>query len=141
MAYEASEIMTAAALTYSNNELDTASKSYEGLVTLMVDIKSKIQQNNMLEYGNSAIKKGFTDLIDETDSKKIKDLAIGISAAKGIRDYVGKYDVPTGQRVYLTGNVLPDDVKKFQVSAFGMKDYNSSDLMYTRDKKVFYQRK
>ena len=138
MAYEASEIMTAAALTYSNNELDTASKSYEGLVTLMVDIKSKIQQNNMLEYGNSAIKKGFTDLIDETDSKKIKDLAVGISAAKGIRDYVGKNDIPTGQRVYLTGNVLPDDVKKFQVSAFGMKDYNSSDLMYTRDKKVFY---
>jgi len=138
MAYESSEIMTAAALTYDNSKLNEASKSYEGLVTLMLDIKNKIQQNKMLEYGSGSIKKGFTDLIDEKDSKKIKDLAIGISAAKGIRDYVGKTDVPMGQRIYLTGNVLPDDVKKFQVSAFGMKDYNSADLIYTRDKKVFY---
>jgi len=140
MAYEPSEILTAAALTYSNNELDEASKSYDSLVKLMVDIKKKVNKTsfNMLQYGNQTIQNGFTDLIDEKDSKRIADLAVGISAAKGLREYSNKESVVPNQRVYLTGNVLPDDVKKFQVSAFGMKDYNSADLIYTRDKKVFY---
>ena len=140
MAYEPSEILTATALTYSNKELDEASKSYENLVNLMIDIKKKVNKTsfNMLEYGNGTIRKGFTDLINEKDSKRISDLAVGISAAKGLREYSNKESVATSQRIYLTGNVLPDDVKKFQVSAFGMKDYNSADLIYTRDKKVFY---
>jgi len=140
MAYEPSEILTATALTYSNKELDEASKSYESLVNLMIDIKKKVNKTsfNMLEYGNGTIRKGFTDLINEKDSKRISDLAVGISAAKGLREYSNKESVATSQRIYLTGNVLPDDVKKFQVSAFGMKDYNSADLIYTRDKKVFY---
>jgi len=140
MAYEPSEILTATALTYSNKELDEASKSYESLVNLMKDIKKKVNKTsfNMLEYGNQTIRNGFTELIDEKDSKRIADLAVGISAAKGLREYSNKESVVPTQRVYLTGNVLPDDVKKFQVSAFGMKDYNSADLIYTRDKKVFY---
>src|SRR6056300_340694 len=140
MAYEPSEILTATALTYSNKELDEASKSYESLVNLMKDIKKKVNKTsfNMLEYGNQTIRNGFTDLIDEKDSKRIADLAVGISAARGLREYSNKESVVPTQRVYLTGNVLPDDVKKFQVSAFGMKDYNSADLIYTRDKKVFY---
>jgi len=140
MAYEPSEILTATALTYSNKELDEASMSYESLVNLMKDIKKKVSKTsfNMLEYGNGTIRNGFTDLIDEKDSKRIADLAVGISAARGLREYSNKESVVPSQRVYLTGNVLPDDVKKFQVSAFGMKDYNSADLIYTRDKKVFY---
>lgn len=140
MAYEPSEILTATALTYSNKELDEASMSYESLVNLMKDIKKKVNKTsfNMLEYGNQTIRNGFTELIDEKDSKRIADLAVGISAAKGLREYSNKESVVPTQRVYLTGNVLPDDVKKFQVSAFGMKDYNSADLIYTRDKKVFY---
>ena len=72
MAYEPSEILTAAALTYSNNELDEASKSYDSLVKLMVDIKKKVNKTsfNMLQYGNQTIQNGFTDLIDEKDSKR-----------------------------------------------------------------------
>ena len=138
MAYEASEIMCASALLYSNNQLDKYSKDYEGLVDLVADIKKKVQNTKLIEFGNASIKKGFTDLIDEKNDKIIKDMAVGISAAKGLREYSNKQDVSSAQRVYMTGNVLPPDVQKFQVSAFGMKDYNSSDLMYTRDKKVFY---
>ena len=138
MAYETSEIMAASALLYTNEQLEKHSKDYDGLVDLAIDIKKKIQSTKLVEFGNASIKKGFTDLIDEKNEKAIKDLAVGISAAKGLRDYSNKQTVSSSQRVYLTGNVLPDDVKKFQVSAFGMKDYNSSDLMYTRDKKVFY---
>jgi hypothetical protein len=140
MAYEPSEILTATALTYSNKELDEASKSYESLVNLMKDIKKKVNKTsfNMLQYGNQTIRNGFTDLIDEKDSKRVADLAVGISAARGLREYSNKESVVPTQRVYLTGNVLPDDVKKFKVSAYGMEDYNSADLIYSRDKKVFY---
>ena len=138
MAYEASEIMCASALLYSNNQLDKYSKDYEGLVDLAKDIKKKINTTKLIEFGNATIRKGFIDTIDENNEKSIEDLAVGISAARGLRDYSNKQDVSASQKVYMTGNVLPKDVQKFQVSAFGMKDYNSSDLMYTRDKKVFY---
>ena len=138
MAYEPSEIMTAAALIYTNNQLDKYSKNFDGLVDLAEDIKKKINSTRLIEFGNDSIKKGFLELIDPTDDARIKDLAIGISAAKGLREYSNKQDVSSNQRVYLTGNVWPKDVQKFQVSAYGMTDYNSSDLMFTRDKKVFY---
>ena len=138
MAYEVSEIMAASALLYTNEQLEKHSKDYEGLVDLAIDIKKKVQTTKLIEYGNAAIKKGFTDLVDEKSEKAIKDLAVGISAARALRNYSNKQDVSSAQRVYMTGNVVPPDVKKFQVSAFGMQDYNSSDLMYTRDKKVFY---
>ena len=134
MAYEASEIMCASALLYSNNQLDKYSKDYEGLVDLAKDIKKKINTTKLIEFGNATIRKGFIDTIDENNEKSIEDLAVGISAARGLRDYSNKQDVSASQKVYMTGNVLPKDVQKFQVSAFGMKDYNSSDLMYTRDK-------
>jgi hypothetical protein len=104
----------------------------------MKKIKVLAKKTPQLEFGNESIRRGFLDLLDETDDKKIKDLAIGISAAKALRDYSNTPSPSLTQRIYLTGNVLPKDVQKFQVSAFGMKDYNSSDLMFTNNKKVFY---
>ena len=57
MAYEASEIMCASALLYSNNQLDKYSKDYEGLVDLVADIKKKVQNTKLIEFGNASIKK------------------------------------------------------------------------------------
>ena len=59
MAYEASEIMCASALLYSNNQLDKYSKDYEGLVDLAKDIKKKINTTKLIEFGNATIRKGF----------------------------------------------------------------------------------
>ena len=55
MAYEASEIMCASALLYSNNQLDKYSKDYEGLVDLVADIKKKsyVQNTKLIEFGNA----------------------------------------------------------------------------------------
>ncbi len=86
MAYEASEIMAASALLYTNEQLENHSKDYEGLVDLAIDIKKKVQTTKLIEYGNATIKKGFTDLIDEKSEKAIKDLAVGISAARALRN-------------------------------------------------------
>ena len=127
MAYEASEIMCASALLYSNNQLDKYSKDYEGLVDLVADIKKKVQNTQLIEFGNASIKKGFTDLIDEKNDKIIKDMAVGISV-KGLENTL------TSKMYHLLKFIWQvmycTDVQKFQVSAFGMKDYNSSDLMY-----------
>ena len=73
--------------------------------------------------------------VDPTD-KFIKDMAAGVSAAKGIRRYMNK---ATGKvTVYMTGNIFPKDVEEFKVSAFGFEDYNSSDIIVSTDKKKFF---
>lgn len=144
MAYEASEIMLAAALMYSNSELEEYSKDAAGLKQLMIDAKSKIKSstNKSIHFGSAAIEKGFTDLIDPNNSEAVKDMAAGISAAYGMRSYLIKTGEikmkATSPTIYMTGNVWPKDVEKFRVSAYGFEDYNSADVIATPDKKTFY---
>jgi len=144
MAYEASEIMMAAALMYPTNVLLEHTKDVGTLRELMIDAKNKIKKgtNKTIYFGSPAIEKGFTDLMDEKNSEALKDLAGGISAAIGVRDYLTKEGETGGKNlspsIYMTGNVWPKDVEKFRVSAYGFEDYNSSDVMASADKKTFY---
>lgn len=144
MAYEASEIMMAAALMYPNDKLEEYAKSAAGLKELMFDAKKKIKAgtNKTIQFGSPAIEKGFTDLIDPNNSEAVKDMAGGISAAMGVRDYLMKNGEAGGTRmsptIYMTGNVWPKEVEKFRVSAYGFEDYNSADVIVTTDKKTFY---
>jgi hypothetical protein len=144
MAYEASEIMMAAALMYSNEELNEYAKNAAGLKTLMFDAKKRIKSttNKNVQFGSSAIEKGFTDLINPNNSEAVKDMAGGISAAIGLREYLSKNGESGGSRmyptIYMTGNVWPKEVEKFRVSAYGFEDYNSADVIATADKKTFY---
>lgn len=144
MAYEASEIMMAAALMYPTNVLLEHAKDAAGLKVLMNDAKKKIKSpsNKTVQFGSPAIEKGFTDLLNPNSSEAIKDLAGGISAAIGVRDYLAKNGESGGKRasptIYMTGNVWPKEVEKFRVSAYGFEDYNSSDVLATADKEMFY---
>jgi hypothetical protein len=144
MAYEASEIMMAAALMYSTDELMDYAKDAAGLKQLMIDAKKKIKAttNKNIQFGSPAIEKGFTDLINPNNTEAVKDMAGGISAAIGVRNYLlsngesgGKKLSPT---IYMTGNVWPKEVEKFRVSAYGFEDYNSADVIATADKNTFY---
>lgn len=144
MAYEASEIMMAAALMYSDNELKEYSKDAANLKKLMIDAKKKIKAgtNKTIQFGSPAIQKGFTDLIDSNNPEAVKDMAGGISAAIGVRQYLTK-NKETGSKknyptIYMTGNVWPKEVEKFRVSAYGFEDYNSADVIATADKETFY---
>ena len=139
MAYEASEIMTAAALQYTNSDLDDAIKSLDALRTLMVKAKDKIKSGkSLVVFGNVSIEKGFLDNMDESDIKKLEDLAVGISAAKTIRKKLanddGKNIIP---HVYMTGNVWPKEVERFRISTPTFNDYNSSDILVSEDEKLF----
>lgn len=144
MAYEASEIMMAAALMYPTGELMEYSKGADGLRKLMIDAKSRISKHldKTIHFGNSTIEKGFTDLMDENNPEMLKDLAGGISAALGVRDYLASEGETGGKNlspnIYMTGNVWPKEVEKFRVSAFGFEDYNSADVIATADKETFY---
>ena len=144
MAYEASEIMMAAALMYSNGELEQYTKDIGTLRQLMIDAKQKIKKgtNKTIQFGSPAIEKGFTELMDETNTEALKDLAGGISAAYGVRKYLASNGESGGSSlspsIYMTGNVWPKEVEKFRVSAFGFEDYNSADVIATADKQTFY---
>jgi hypothetical protein len=142
--YERSELTTAAALMYSNKELKEYAKDKKGLISLVEDIQKKIPiisgKNGNLQFGSSQIKEGFSKEIDiqsleeKEKNKVIVDMAIGISAAMGIKEEIGSENLTA----YMTGDVWPEDVQPFKVQAYGFKDYNSSDIMVTSDKKTFY---
>jgi hypothetical protein len=144
MAYETSEIMLAAAMMYTNDELDQYTQDSGKLRELMIDARTKIkkQTDNHIHFGNPAIEKGFTDLMDENNKEALKDLAAGISAAKGVRDHLSKSGESGGSRmkpsIFMTGNVWPKDVEKFRVSAYGFEDYNSADVIVTADSVTYY---
>ena len=146
MALEYSEIMAATAMFYTNSELDAACETEATLIEWVGEAKNKADKN--VEYGSS--KSAFVSYMGQSigslDEKKKKDLLTnavqGISAAKAIkvwlhRDHGEKSDVKA-DTVYLTGNVWPDKVKKFRISAFGFDDYNASDfIIKTKDKHYF----
>jgi hypothetical protein len=144
MAYEASEIMLAAAMMYPTDILLEYSKDVGSLRKLMSDSKQKIisGKDKTIHFGNTSIEKGFTDLMDENNTEALKDLAAGLSAAIGVRKYLAAAGESGGKRlspsIYMTGNVWPKDVQKFQVNAYGFTDYNSADVIITADKETFY---
>ena len=100
MAYEASEIMTAAALMYSQADLKKV-KTEGDLQSLMTSAKKKISDKTV-QFGNTAMKTGFISLMNPLDGSKLQDLAGGISAALGIRKYMNIGDRPVV--TYMTGN-------------------------------------
>ena len=55
------------------------------------------------------------------------DMAGALSAVLATRSNKVKDAIP--DFIYLTGNKWNDKVEKFKVDAFGMADYNSSDLI------------
>jgi len=129
MAYEASEITTAVALQYDSKFL----RKVQTVDQLKSLLKKGIGKN--VEFATSSIRDGFLRLVDPNNAKSIGDMAVGVSAALAIRNYMNtEAEVTT----YMTGNKWPAEVEKFQISAFGFQDYNSADIIVTKNKKLFY---
>ena len=129
MAYEASEITTAVALQYNSQFL----KKVKTVDQLKSMLKKGIDKN--VEFATTSIRDGFLRLVDPNSDKSVGDMAVGISAALAIRNYMNTEGNVT---TYMTGNKWPKDVEKFQISAFGFQDYNSADIIVTKNKKLFY---
>jgi len=56
-----------------------------------------------------------------------------ISAAIAIQKFIGG----TADKAYITGRVWHRDIQKFKMNAYGMKDFNSSDIVLKRGKKFY----
>lgn len=137
MALEYSEVMAAAAMFYSTQELDKAAESISSLGDWIIDAKAKVESG--VEFGSS--RNEFIAFMQPTP-EAFKEAVVGISAAKAIKSWLksdhGQGNDPKAKKVFLTGNVWPTEVEKFRIKAYGFDDYNSSDfIVKTGDKKYF----
>ena len=117
---------------YTEPQLKKYSENKSSLKSLIVDAKKKLKSTKVVEFGSQAIETGFIKELDENKDSVITDMAIGISATRAIRN-----EVKNVKKVYMTGDTWPKDVQKFKVDAYGFKDYNSSDIIVTGDRKKF----
>ena len=130
---ELSEAFYAGLSLVDTKTLKKASTSKEDFVKLYDVVVNNFKGPGVLDgQGNATKTKASAAItVKEGQSPNIKlynDMAAAMSAVIGTRNI--RSGVP--QAVYLTGNKWNDDVRQFQLPAeksFGMKDYNSSDVI------------
>ena len=137
MALEPSEVMTAGALFFNNRVLDNALRSSANLGDFMATAKSKVESD--VEFGTS--RDEFLDFM-RPEPSMLKEMVIGISAAKAVKQWVTRdhqiIQDSVAETVFLTGNIWPQEVDEFRVNAFGFDDYNSSDLIFKPAKNRYF---
>ena len=131
MAFETSEAFYAGLSTFGTPRLESAKKNQDEFNSLYEEAITAFQ-NNSLDGAGDATKNGMTKTIKtKTEAGNLKslysDLASQISAVLGTRKSIGQDGPPN--RIFLTGNQWHSAVQPFKIEAFGMKDYNSSDVI------------
>ena len=130
MAYEPSEGLYAGAAFLPTVELMNAKRDPAVFDALYPKILQNLEGNQVLDAAGNATKNGMIAAIqipNEAAKKKVyADMAAAVSAVLGTRKEVNP-GIPA--RVYLTGNKWHPDVEKFKINAYGMADYNSSDVI------------
>ena len=135
MAFETSEAFYAGLSTFSSKVLERAKTNQEAFNELYEDAIDAFRDTALDGAGN-ATKKGMIDTIESKESKGrgakglttlYSDLASQISAVLATRSAIGQDGPPSA--IYLTGNKWHPNVDVFKIEAFGMKDYNSSDVI------------
>ena len=132
MAFEPSEGLYAGLSFVPTSDLNSAKNDLDKFKELYFVALENLKSDKVLDAAGNATKNGMIQIIDlDTSSKKPQDiygdLAASISAVLGTRSKLRKDKVPS--KVYLTGNKWHSDVAPFKVKAFGMSDYNSSDVI------------
>ena len=132
MAFEPSEGLYAGLSFVSTADLTEAKSSDDKFKELYFVALENLKGDKVLDAAGNATKNGMIKIIDlDTSTKKPQDiygdLAASISAVLGTRQKLRKDKIPS--KVYLTGNKWHPDVEPFKVKAFGMSDYNSSDVI------------
>ena len=132
MAYEPSEGLYAGLSLLPTSDLKEAESGgqkfldlYDTAVNMLKDSDDIMEKGKATRTGLAAAL-DLTKLTEKKVSEVYDDLAGAISAVLATRKDVNN-SVP--ETVYLTGNKWHKDVEEFKVDAFGMSDYNSSDLI------------
>tara|TARA_B100000902_G_scaffold66314_1_gene72746 strand:+ start:47 stop:1411 length:1365 start_codon:yes stop_codon:yes gene_type:complete len=133
MAFEPSEGLYAGLSLLETTELRDASTNINKFKELYDKAFVNLQDSKLIKDGaGNKTRNGLvsvTTLSGATEKKRsdlYSDCAGAISAVLATRDKV-KERIP--DCVYLTGNKWNKKVEQFKVDAFGMADYNSSDLI------------
>ena len=133
MAFEASEGLYAGLSLIDTSELKEASTNINKFKELYDKAFVNLQDSKLIkDVAGNKTRNGLvssTNLTGATEkvrSDLYDDCAGAISAVLATRDKV-KERIP--DCVYLTGNKWNKKVEQFKVDAFGMADYNSSDLI------------
>ena len=106
---------------------DLLPKTIRSFSTSAIDADGLI--NSFVKEINSLTKErsdGNKKLENKNRGDVFSDLAVGISAVLQTRKDLG---VGIPDQVFMTGNTWPSEVAPFRIPAFGMDDYNSSDLI------------
>lgn len=132
MAFEPSEGLYAGLSFVPTADLNAAKNNTDKFKQLYFVALENLKSDKVLDAAGNATKNGMIKIIDlDTSSKSPQDiygdLAASISAVLGTRQKLKKDQIPS--KVYLTGNKWHPDVEPFKVKAFGMSDYNSSDVI------------
>ena len=133
MAFEASEGLYAGLSLIETKDLIDASTNINKFKKVYRQAHNLLKDSPLiLDGAGNKTRNGLVAAtnIDNASAKTTKDLyddcAGAISAVLATRNDV-KSIIPNA--VYLTGNKWNERVEKFKVDAFGMADYNSSDLI------------
>ena len=138
---ELSEAFYAGLSLIDSNTLQNATKDTEAFKELYNIVLQNFASGRVKDAGNtkaSALKSITPKKGGEPTIKNYNDMASMISAVIGTRQK--RPNIP--EVVYLTGSKWPEDIQKFRVDGFGMKDYNSSDVIlgYGSSKGMFGMR-
>ena len=133
MAFEASEGLYAGLSLIDTSDLKEASTNVNKFKKIYDKAFVNLQDSELIKDGaGNKTRNGLvsvTNLTGATEKKRsdlYSDCAGAISAVLATRNKV-KERIP--DCVYLTGNKWNKKVEQFKVDAFGMADYNSSDLI------------
>lgn len=134
MALEFSEIAMLGCMFYKKKDLLKAGESTENLVSFVNSVKKMIESTEKIKFGSS--KNEFVRAMNPQNNKVLDDFCRAISGAIGTKEWLTKHHNEPADTViktgYMTGNIWPSPVNAFKFEAFGMKDYNSSDIiLYT----------
>ena len=140
MAFEPSEGLYAGLSLISTVDLQASKSNINKFTAIYKRAFNLLKDSDKIKDGaGEATRKGLVKVIDldNATEKKASDLyddcAGALSAVLATRsDVSGK--IPDA--VYLTGNKWNKKVEQFKVDAFGMSDYNSSDLILEFSKNV-----
>ncbi len=133
---EPSEIMASVAMLMKPSDLLKYSKDANGLIKFLKE-GEKIAKSDKVVYADGT-KDKFLKAFDINDKDFLIAAAQGISAANSIREWAPVRSRESGTpitasqmpiKVFLTGDSWPEEVKKFQIAAYGFQSYNSSDLI------------
>tara|TARA_X000000368_G_scaffold317434_1_gene254821 strand:- start:57 stop:1415 length:1359 start_codon:yes stop_codon:yes gene_type:complete len=133
VAFEASEGLYAGLSLIGTTELEEATNNINKFKELYDKAFLNLQDSKLIKDGaGNKTRNGLvsvTNLTGATEKKRsdlYDDCAGAMSAVLATRNQI-KGRIP--DNVYLTGNKWNKKVEQFKVDAFGMADYNSSDLI------------